>query len=187
MDGTKLLKRLVALECCALVLGVAACGVTPIGNGHATGASSTMRSTATAGAGNSGPQGAAVTVTPSQAQFAASARITLVIQNAGVSMIYVAERYTNCTAVQLERLAGAAWRTVNPCLNSYPHPRVAQLAAGASMAVQLSATIPASDAAGGGSSQWSSGTYRALLRYVTSQNTALSQGTAVYSTTFVVP
>jgi hypothetical protein len=175
-----------------IALAIAACGATPstVGTGYAPAAQSgTMpASTTSAVASPSQPMhgAAAVVLVPGTAHYAVSDTITIIVQNMTGHTIYALAQFTGCSIISLEHGVGESWQPVQLCTGEFPHPSITPIAPGGEVAIHLVAATASSDAGGGASAQWPTGTYRAELTYTASASEPFSQGTPAYSDTFVI-
>jgi hypothetical protein len=128
-----------------------------------------------------------VTLMLNHQQYDRGETIVVTIYNGLHSSIYTETAATDCTVVQLERRVGDSWQAQGSCVNDFPHVRIEPIASSVNVSVELLPGGSAgADSGTGSESQWPDGTYRAVFRYATSPQQPLTQGTSVYSASFVV-
>jgi hypothetical protein len=192
MDVKPRMRLLLLVGSLVVALTIAACGATPstAGTGYAPAAQSgTMpSSTTSAVASPSQPiHGAAeVVLVPGTALYAVSDTISITVQNTTGRTIYALAQFTGCSIISLEHRVGESWQPVQLCTGEFPHPRITPIAPGGEIAIHLVAATASSDAGGGATLQWPTGTYCAELTYTTSASEPFNQGTPAYSATFVI-
>ena len=123
---------------------------------------------------------------PGTTHYAVSDTITITLQNTTGRTIYAVAQFTGCSIISLEHRVGESWQPVQLCTGEFPHPSITPIAPGGEVAIHLVAATASSDAGGGATAQWPTGTYRAELTYTTSASEPFSQGTPAYSATFVI-
>lgn len=196
MDRQRRMRQLALAAPIALALALAACA--PAMDETSAGAASSPNSQATPVASAHTPTAAPTTtlqpssatgqvrLSPSAARYTTADAITIMVHNNTSKTAYAVAHFTDCSIILVERLVAGNWQPVNLCVNGYPHPLVTQIAPGTETTVEVSPTSASSGAQADASSHWPAGTYRAELRYTSSQSTAFGAGISVFSTTFTV-
>ncbi|HEX5547338.1 MAG TPA: hypothetical protein VFX24_08010 [Ktedonobacterales bacterium] len=177
------LKRVGRIVPVALVLMLAACGVTTTGEqpGGTTGntPAATAASTATSGGTpvSSVPPTNAITLTTDHASYTTSATIIVTLINGRSTSIFTFDHQTSCTILTLQRQTASGWQPVGGCAQGRMTVQV-EVKAGANMKITLSPSAGQIHPA-----PWPAGTYRAVLNY-SLQKQEMATGSMAASPTF---
>jgi len=178
------LKRVGRIVPVALVLTLAACGVTTTGEQQLGDPTSGSPTTTTAS--TTTPRGTpvasvrpsdAITLTTDHASYSTSATIIVTLINGRSTSIFTFDHQTSCTILTLQRQTASGWQPVGGCAQGRMTVQV-EIQAGANMKITLSPTAGQIHPA-----PWPAGTYRAVLNY-SLQKQEMATGSMAASPTF---
>lgn len=168
----------------ALVLTLAACGVT---TGEQPGGTTSSTSTATAASTvtpggtpmSSVPPTGAVTLTTDQASYSTSGTIIVTLINHRSTSIFTFDHQTSCTILTLQRQTASGWQAVGGCAMGRMTVQV-EIQAGTTMKITL-----APNAGQIHPTPWPAGTYRVVLNY-SLQKQEMATGDTATTPTFAI-
>lgn len=169
----------------ALVLALAACGVTTTSEqpGGTTGNTPTTTTASTATSGgtpvSSVPPTNAITLTTDHASYTTSGAIIVTLINGRSTSIFTFDHQTSCTILTLQRQTNSGWQPVGGCAQGRMTVQV-EVKAGATMKITLAPTAGQIHPA-----PWPAGTYRAVLGY-SLQKQEMATGSTATSPTFTL-
>ena len=169
----------------AMVLTLAACGVTTTGEqpGGASGSSSTATAASTATPGgtpvSSVPPTDAITLTTDHGSYTTSATIIVTLINHRSTSIFTFDHQTSCTILTLQRQTASGWQAVGGCAQGRMTVQV-EIHAGANMKITLAPTAGQIHP-----TPWPAGTYRAVLNY-SLQKQEMATGNTATTPTFAI-
>ncbi|HEU4784631.1 MAG TPA: hypothetical protein VFS83_14915 [Ktedonobacterales bacterium] len=170
----------------ALVLTLAACGVTTTGGqqpGGATSSPPTATATSTATPGRTPVSSvlptSAITLTTDHASYTASATIIVTLINHRSTSIFTFDHQTSCTILTLQRQTTSGWQTVGGCSLGRMTAQV-EIQAGATMKITIAPTAGQIHP-----TPWAAGTYRAVLNY-SLQKQEMATGDTATTPTFAI-
>lgn len=182
------LKRVGRIVPVALVLTLAACGVTTTSGQQPGGTTSgtptttaTTASTATPGGKpvSSVPPTGAITLTTDHGSYTASATIIVTLINHRSTSIFTFDHQTSCTILTLQRQTASGWQTVGGCSLGRMTAQV-EIHAGATMKITIAPTAGQIHP-----TPWPVGTYRAVLNY-SLQKQEMATGDTATTPTFAI-
>lgn len=173
----------------ALVLALAACGVTTTSEqpGGATSSTPTATATSTATPGGtsggtpvpSAPPTGAITLTTDHASYTTSGTIIVTLINGRSTSIFAFDHQTSCTILTLQRQTSSGWQAVGGCAQGRMTVQV-EIKAGATMKITIAPTVGQIHP-----TPWPAGTYRAVLNY-SLQKQEMATGASATTPTFTV-
>lgn len=150
----------------ALMLALAACGVSATTGTQPGGASNTTPTAASTSATTPGgtpvssvPPTSAVVLSTDHTSYTSSSTINVTLINHRATSIFAFDHQTSCTILTLQRQTANSWATTGGCAMGRMTQRV-EIKAGATMQIAL--------APGAGqihTTPWPAGTYRVILNY----------------------
>ena len=180
------LARVGGLALVALVLTLAACGVTTTRDQQPGGtASSTVTATAASTTTPGGtpvssvqPTGA-ITLSTDRASYTTSGTIIVTLSNGRSTSIFTFDHQTSCTILTLQRQTASGWQAVGGCAQGRMTVQV-EIQAGATMKITLA---PAAGQIH--PTPWPAGIYRVALNYAL-QKQEMATGSMAASPTFTI-
>ena len=170
----------------ALVLALAACGVTTTSEQQPGGATSSTPTTTTASTATPGgtpvssvPPTNAITLTTDHASYTTSGAIIVTLINGRSTSIFTFDHQTSCTILTLQRQTASGWQPVGGCAQGRMTVQV-EIKAGANMKITLAPSAGQIHPA-----PWPAGTYRAVLNY-SLQKQEMATGSMAASPTFTL-
>lgn len=162
----------------ALVLMLAACGVTTTSEQQPGGAASTTPTTTAASTATPGgtsvssvPPTSAITLTTDRSSYTTSSTIIVTLINGRSTSIYTFDHQTSCTILTLQRQTASGWQAVGGCAMGRMTMHV-EIKAGATMKISL-----APSAGQIHPTPWPAGSYRAVLGYSLQQQEMATSAT----------
>ncbi|HEY7340566.1 MAG TPA: hypothetical protein VH591_06785 [Ktedonobacterales bacterium] len=170
----------------ALVLMLAACGVTTTSEQQPGGATSATPTATTASTATpkgtpvpSVPPTSAITLTTDHASYTTSATIIVILINGRPDSIFAFDHQTSCTILTLQRQTGSGWQPVGGCAQGRMTVQV-EIKAGATMKISL-----APSAGQIHPTPWPAGAYRVVLSYAL-QKQEMATGSMAVTSMFTI-
>ncbi len=169
----------------ALVLVLAACGVTTTSEQQPGGTSGTPTAAAASTATPGGtpvpsvPPTGAITLTTDHASYTTSGAIIVTLSNHRSTSVFAFDHQTSCTILTLQRQTASGWQAVGGCAQGRMTVQV-EIKAGASMSITIAPSAGQIHPA-----PWPAGTYRAVLNYAL-QKQEMATGAMAASPMFTI-
>lgn len=169
----------------ALVMLLAACGVTTSSPGGVSGGGTPTSAPTPAATSAGTPRSTTipaseVTLRTDQTAYKASSTIIVTLTNHRSTSIFAFDHQTSCTILNLQRQTASGWENTGGCALGRVTQRI-EIKAGATMKITL-----APDAGQIRATPWPAGTYHAVLRYFLPGQDMGAAGTTVTTPTFTI-